>query len=377
MFGRKERIHSQAYGFMVEWKAIFDAVTQNISFGMTEKEIEEINEDKLMGILSEFMMALLGVLGYMVAGLNHADAAQEMLEIFKKNFASYPDEMNPNNLTPDEAAQRVNGFYQNATQASEQLMSEGKGFGEIVKAHAEGMFKWIGIKAFDEDISFVENCLRVFYKDAYEKYYGIEPDFISNRETNANDNYMSDDASEPKRNGSSDKNVVPKDSTCDMQPLYGDDNLQISDNIEMTEQPKIYTYSISKVLKAGEFKSTDYQRVLFCLKQSNKYKNRLSDHFTGTYVRGNMEEILAEIQFQMNKQAEDKIDEINEKRNYGLINKYDGNLVLEESEAENVQNAEEHGLIPETALRALKSLYDDGIITDDEYSEKKRKLLKL
>ena len=173
LFGRrrKEQIHAQAVGLMNEWNGIITA-SGGITFGMSEDELENMDESELMPMLAEYAMALLGVLTYMVAGLNHVDAAQEMIEIFKKIYATYPEEMNPEGITPNEAASRVNTYYQKATAVSETLMGQGKGLPDITRAHAESIFKWLDTGASEDDVAFVENCLNIFYKDTYEKYYG-------------------------------------------------------------------------------------------------------------------------------------------------------------------------------------------------------------
>lgn len=109
-------------------------------------------------------------------------------------------------------------------------------------------------------------------------------------------------------------------------------------------------YNITEILKAGEYSDTDYQKVFFCLRQSDKYKDKIEEFFTGVYVTGDMDEILSELE-----------------------------TIMNEKEAEEVasQKGSDYDDIPVEALRALKLLYDDGILTDQEFSEKKRKLLNL
>ncbi len=109
-------------------------------------------------------------------------------------------------------------------------------------------------------------------------------------------------------------------------------------------------YNLTEILKAGEYSDTDYQKVFFCLRQSDKYKDKIEEFFTGVYVTGDMDEILSELE-----------------------------TIMSEKEAEEAasQKVGVHDAIPVEALRALKLLYDEGILTDQEFSEKKRNLLNL
>ena len=76
----------------------------------------------------------------------------------------------------------------------------------------------------------------------------------------------------------------------------------------------------------------------------------MEEFFTGVYVTGDMDEILSELE-----------------------------TIMSEKEAEEAasQKVGVHDAIPVEALRALKLLYDEGILTDQEFSEKKRNLLNL
>ena len=117
-----------------------------------------------------------------------------------------------------------------------------------------------------------------------------------------------------------------------------------------TIREKQRRYNLNEILKAGEYADTDYQKVYFCLRQSDKYKGRIEEFFTGVYVTGNMDEILSELE-----------------------------IIINEKEAEEAasQRGRDQDDIPVEALRALKLLYDEGVLTDQEFAEKKRKLLNL
>ena len=55
-------------------------------------------------------------------------------------------------------------------------------------------------------------------------------------------------------------------------------------------------YKISDVIKAGGYKSTDAQKIMSCLGDSEKYKSRLSNHpIKGFLVDANMDELLSDL----------------------------------------------------------------------------------
>ena len=173
LFGRKRKhqIHDQAVLLMQEWNGMLNA-SGALTFGKSEDELDNMSEDQATILMHKYSMALLGILSYMVAGLNHFDTAQEMVELYKRMFASYSNEMNPEGITANEAVDRVNSYYQNARNVSDTLMGQGKGLPVITRALAEDIFKWINTGATEDDISTIENFLNVFYQDTYEKYYG-------------------------------------------------------------------------------------------------------------------------------------------------------------------------------------------------------------
>ena len=147
---------------MRDWNDLFQAAAKHVNFD------DNFNSEKILSL----MFVLLGILSYDVAGLNHPDTAQEMVEIFKKMFAQYDSEINPKKLSPEEAAEFVNSYYQKAREISDTLMEQGKTFEDITKAHAKMVIDTLNIEEVEKDINFFDKSFQLFYKDTYNKYYG-------------------------------------------------------------------------------------------------------------------------------------------------------------------------------------------------------------
>ena len=117
-----------------------------------------------------------------------------------------------------------------------------------------------------------------------------------------------------------------------------------------------YVYNLSEILRAGGYKSTDYQAVLTCMRNSDKYKDFISEYATGVYIKGDMTEILSDLKTLMTDY---------QKRNSKEKIKKD------QLKNENIKQ----DVLPEKQLRQLKELYDEGVLTEEEFKEKKRMLL--
>ena len=144
------------------------------------------------------------------------------------------------------------------------------------------------------------------------------------------------------------------------------DKKETSDNIGVNSTKNERRYNISEVLKIGGYEKTDYQKVLYCLQNSDKYKNNITEYFSGNYIVGDINEILSELDSMMTEVQDGEMLE-KEKQEEPSID------CVTDAPNEN----EEVFTIPEDTLRALKTLYDEGVLTEQEFAEKKRKLLKI
>lgn len=161
---RKERIKDQAWLLLQDCNDIITTFSE----GMSCSEYLNNNPAKeLKGVLG-----VIATCAYIVAGLNHAEAAMQMVEYFSDMVGRYSDDINPEKITPNEAKNIINGYYQNARGISDRLMAEGAGVGAIVEKQARAIFENDNIVYNEDDIELLTSTLITFYKETYSKYYG-------------------------------------------------------------------------------------------------------------------------------------------------------------------------------------------------------------
>lgn len=72
-------------------------------------------------------------------------------------------------------------------------------------------------------------------------------------------------------------------------------------------------YKISDVARLGNYGQTEYQNILGCLRNSEKYKDKISTHpIKGDLVEGDIDEILSVLQDEMDSYIKLKIQAENE-----------------------------------------------------------------
>ena len=167
MFGRKkQRIKDQGWLLLQDCSEIITVYSEELSIK------EELDEDPATTLRGVFV--IVGLCSYYVAGLNHADAATEMVNYYTDMVGRYPEDVNPDRISVVEAGNIINKDYQNARKISDNCMSQGiTDVSLIIEKHVDYLFDTINIEPSQGDKDTMKDYLEVFYNETRRKYYGV------------------------------------------------------------------------------------------------------------------------------------------------------------------------------------------------------------